>query len=240
MYPVVDEGIEFSRASGDLKFAAAVAGFGMLLRDSKYKGTLTYDGVLEIAGQTLEDDPAGYRKEFMGLVRKARRDHEPQRGPGQVRGSHSRIWPSPKTIHFVLVSSLQAAGAAGVELVGADADLGAQAELAAVVEAGAGVDHHGGAVDLVDELLSGREIGGHDRIGVAGAVARDVGDRFFDRVDNGDRQDLVEILGIPVGRAGGLHRGDDRLAGDRSPRSSTRSRNRASAAMGRNSGAIAR
>ncbi len=72
MYPVVDEGVEFSRASGDLKFAAGVAGFGMLLRDSKYKGTLTFDGVLEIAGPTLEDDAAGYRKEFMGLVRKAR------------------------------------------------------------------------------------------------------------------------------------------------------------------------
>jgi Ca-activated chloride channel homolog len=71
VYPVVDEGISFGQASGDLKFAAAVAGFGMLLRDSKYKGTITFDGVLEIAGQTLEDDAAGYRKEFRGLVGKA-------------------------------------------------------------------------------------------------------------------------------------------------------------------------
>jgi Ca-activated chloride channel family protein len=44
----------------------------MLLRDSRYKGTLTFDGVLEIAGQTLNDDPSGYRKEFVDLVRKAR------------------------------------------------------------------------------------------------------------------------------------------------------------------------
>ena len=72
VYPVVDEGVDFGRASGDLKFAAAVAGFGMLLRDSKYKGTITFDGVLEIAGQVSEGDEAGYRKEFGGLVRKAR------------------------------------------------------------------------------------------------------------------------------------------------------------------------
>ena len=72
MYPVVDQGVDFGRASGDLKFAAAVAGFGMLLRDSKYKGTITFDGVLEIAGQTIEEDASGYRKEFSELVRKAR------------------------------------------------------------------------------------------------------------------------------------------------------------------------
>ncbi len=72
VYPVVDEGLDFGRASGDLKFAASVAGFGMLLRDSRYKGTLTFDGVLEIAQSTLGDDPSGYRKEFVNLVRKAK------------------------------------------------------------------------------------------------------------------------------------------------------------------------
>ena len=72
VYPVVDEGVDFGRATGDLKFAAAVAGFGMLLRESKYKGTITFDGVLEIAGTVSEDDQSGYRAEFSGLVRKAR------------------------------------------------------------------------------------------------------------------------------------------------------------------------
>jgi Ca-activated chloride channel homolog len=43
----------------------------MLLRDSPYKGTLTYPGVLEIAGSALADDPSGYRREFTGLVKKA-------------------------------------------------------------------------------------------------------------------------------------------------------------------------
>ena len=43
----------------------------MLLRNSPYKGSLTYAGVLEIAQPTLTRDRAGYRKEFVELVRKA-------------------------------------------------------------------------------------------------------------------------------------------------------------------------
>jgi Ca-activated chloride channel family protein len=68
---VLDNGLDFGHASGDLKFATAVAGFGMLLRGSPYKGTLTYPGVLELAQPTLADDPSGYRREFVELVRKA-------------------------------------------------------------------------------------------------------------------------------------------------------------------------
>jgi Ca-activated chloride channel family protein len=68
---VVDKGLDFSRSSGDFKFASAVAGFGMLLRQSPHRGSLTYGSVLEIAGSSLGDDPSGYRSEFVGLVRKA-------------------------------------------------------------------------------------------------------------------------------------------------------------------------
>ncbi len=68
----IDSGTDFAHASDDLKFAASVAGFGMMLRGSPYKGTLTYDGVLELAQPTLAQDPGGYRKEFVELVRKAR------------------------------------------------------------------------------------------------------------------------------------------------------------------------
>jgi Ca-activated chloride channel homolog len=69
---VIDRGLDFGHASDDLRFAAAVAGFGMLLRDSPYKGSLTYDGVLEIAQASLKNDPSGYRLEFAELVRKAK------------------------------------------------------------------------------------------------------------------------------------------------------------------------
>jgi Ca-activated chloride channel family protein len=69
--PAIDRGLDFARASDDLKLAAAVAGFGMMLRDSPYKGSLTYAAVLEIAQPTLARDPSGYRKEFVEMVRKA-------------------------------------------------------------------------------------------------------------------------------------------------------------------------
>jgi Ca-activated chloride channel family protein len=68
---VVDEGLPFGSASRDLQFAAAVAGFGMLLRDSPHKGDLTFPAVLEIAGSALGPDPGGYRAEFLGLAKKA-------------------------------------------------------------------------------------------------------------------------------------------------------------------------
>jgi Ca-activated chloride channel family protein len=70
-HPAVDQGVDFAHASDDLKFAASVAGFGMLLRGSSYKGTLMYPGVVEIAQPTLAHDPSGYRKEFAEMVRKA-------------------------------------------------------------------------------------------------------------------------------------------------------------------------
>jgi Ca-activated chloride channel homolog len=71
-YGVVDEGRSFAQASDDLKFASAVAGFGMLLRDSADKGTMTYPGVLEIAEATLTRDSSGYRQEFVAAVRQAK------------------------------------------------------------------------------------------------------------------------------------------------------------------------
>ena len=50
----------------------SVAAFGMLLRDSPYKGNASYAGVLELAESSGGDDPSGYRHEFVELVRKAR------------------------------------------------------------------------------------------------------------------------------------------------------------------------
>lgn len=69
---VRDEGRPLGGASADTQFAAAVAGFGLLLRDSAYKGDLTYDAVIEIAAQAVGADPQGRRAEFLQLVRKAR------------------------------------------------------------------------------------------------------------------------------------------------------------------------
>ena len=47
-WPITDDGKRFGEATDDFKFAVAVVGFGMLLRDSAHKGNATWDAVLEI------------------------------------------------------------------------------------------------------------------------------------------------------------------------------------------------
>jgi Ca-activated chloride channel family protein len=71
-WAITDDGKAFSAASTDMKFASAVAGFGMMLRNSQYKGNLTYAATLELAQGGIGDDPHGYRKEFLEMVRKAK------------------------------------------------------------------------------------------------------------------------------------------------------------------------
>jgi Ca-activated chloride channel family protein len=70
-WTLVDRGQGLSAASGDFRFAAAVASFGMLLRDSADKGASTYESVLDLATGGRGDDAAGDRAEFIGLVKKA-------------------------------------------------------------------------------------------------------------------------------------------------------------------------
>jgi Ca-activated chloride channel family protein len=69
---LVDGDVEFARASEDFRFAAAVAEFGMLLRDCEFKGASTYTHVLEAAKNATGDDDGGYRHEFVRLVEKCR------------------------------------------------------------------------------------------------------------------------------------------------------------------------
>jgi Ca-activated chloride channel family protein len=54
----------------DSQFAAAVALFGMLLRESRHSGNGNFDSVLELATPNTKNDQ--YRKEFIELVEKAK------------------------------------------------------------------------------------------------------------------------------------------------------------------------
>lgn len=74
-FPLVDEGHSFDSASGDFKFATAVASFGMLLRHSEHAGEATYATVLELAEEGIGTDQQGDRSEFIGLVRQAQTFH---------------------------------------------------------------------------------------------------------------------------------------------------------------------
>jgi len=80
---VTGQGVSFSGATPDFQFAAAVAAFGMLLRDSKYAGNATLAAVEEYATPGLNNDPSGYRAEFVDLVRKSRQ-LKPARPVGQA------------------------------------------------------------------------------------------------------------------------------------------------------------
>ena len=62
------------RPSADLRFAAAVASFGMILRQSEYRGNSTFEGVLALARESLGHDESGHRLDFVRLVERAR-DH---------------------------------------------------------------------------------------------------------------------------------------------------------------------
>jgi Ca-activated chloride channel homolog len=70
-FPLVDGGGEFADASDDFKFAASVAGFGMILRDSPHKGVATHGSVSRWAEGGGANDMGGYRAEFIELVRRA-------------------------------------------------------------------------------------------------------------------------------------------------------------------------
>ena len=58
----------FSEASSDFQFAAAVAAFGMLLRNSPHGGDAGYEAVREIAAAASTHDPHGHRGEFLEMV----------------------------------------------------------------------------------------------------------------------------------------------------------------------------
>lgn len=65
--------------SSDARFAAAVAEFGLLLRDSPFKAGASFAQVQELASSSAGDDP--YRREFLALVKRAELTTESARPP---------------------------------------------------------------------------------------------------------------------------------------------------------------
>ncbi len=65
-FPV--ENIVADTVDGDFAFAAAVAELGMLLNDSEFAGTSSYDSVIGLAENARGEDTHGYRSEFISLV----------------------------------------------------------------------------------------------------------------------------------------------------------------------------
>lgn len=71
--PLTGAAAPIARASADQQFAAAVAEFGLLLRQSAQRGTATYASAARLAQAGRGPDPAGDRAELLRLVELAQR-----------------------------------------------------------------------------------------------------------------------------------------------------------------------
>lgn len=67
--PVIDASTIFEGSSNNFRFAAAVAEFGMLLRQSDFKQKSSYAQVISLVEQSMGKDKEGYRSEFLKLVK---------------------------------------------------------------------------------------------------------------------------------------------------------------------------
>src|SRR5690606_18397948 len=87
---------------------------------------------------------------------------------------------------FLAGQALEADRAAGVDAVGGNADLRAEAILEAVGKTGRGIDHHRAGIDFSEEASGAGPVLGDDAFGVPGAVLADmvhgvvdIGDDFY-------------------------------------------------------------
>jgi Ca-activated chloride channel homolog len=71
VHPVTDSHITLAGTSDNFRFSAAVASFGMLLRNSEFKQNASFQQVLGLAKGAKGTDANGYRQEFISLVKAA-------------------------------------------------------------------------------------------------------------------------------------------------------------------------
>ncbi len=67
---IIDPLVDMSAASANMRFAASVTAFGLIMKQSMYKGTATRQMVLNLGETATTFDPFDYRKEFISLVKK--------------------------------------------------------------------------------------------------------------------------------------------------------------------------
>jgi Ca-activated chloride channel family protein len=69
--PLAGAAVPIAQASADQQFAAAVAEFGLLLRQSEQRGTATYTTAAQLAQAGRGPDAEGYRAELLRLLKLA-------------------------------------------------------------------------------------------------------------------------------------------------------------------------
>ncbi|WP_205959825.1 vWA domain-containing protein [Flammeovirga aprica] len=60
--------VDISQASNNMKFAVAVTGFGLMMKESEYKGTVSKSMILDLSNTSDSFDQFGYKNEFKELV----------------------------------------------------------------------------------------------------------------------------------------------------------------------------
>lgn len=69
VHPLLDQNISFDKTSNDFRWSAAVAGFGMILRESEYVKGFTTQEVTALALGAKGIDKEGYRIEFINMTK---------------------------------------------------------------------------------------------------------------------------------------------------------------------------
>jgi len=72
VHAVKEEKKWYGTASDNFRFAAAVAQFGLLLRNSEFKEDASWKNILSLAKAAMGKDAEGYRAEFVKLVEGAK------------------------------------------------------------------------------------------------------------------------------------------------------------------------
>lgn len=69
VHPMTDNQVTLNQTSDNFRWSASVAAFGMLLRESEYVKSYTYDDVAALAESARGNDKEGYRIEFINMVK---------------------------------------------------------------------------------------------------------------------------------------------------------------------------
>lgn len=70
---LLDKNVSIENASDNLKFASAVAQFGLIMRESRFKGNSNFNNLKNLSNSSIGSDLKGYRKDFINLAEKANR-----------------------------------------------------------------------------------------------------------------------------------------------------------------------
>ncbi|MHC4911081.1 MAG: vWA domain-containing protein, partial [Planctomycetota bacterium] len=97
---LIDGGGGFEAADADFRLASAAAAFGMVLRESEYRGTASFDSILALLGDAIDDDRAAFaRPEMLDDLdrRVVREDEAAPRGADTMEGLAADAVPTSAT-----------------------------------------------------------------------------------------------------------------------------------------------